>query len=230
MSEHILLLWYIFFLGLTIGIGCIPIGIFYKKIKYNHSVVFIKKVVKVYIWMLYVIFGVNIICLTNVTSAFYIIPLFMLVYTYGIISMQIDRVSYRYYFLSLFFIVSCLTLQIFCVLNFEDIGGIAEVYKILGLLLVFFIQLGTSVTFLTFLYIKVFYISENPYILDLIEIFVSSIEDCSICLESLGDNKERGIVKTPCEHIYHKVCIERHYINSFLCPLCRQDMRGHQCF
>ena len=41
---------------------------------------------------------------------------------------------------------------------------------------------------------------------------------CSICLEKLKDNK---CVVLSCEHIYHKVCIQKWLKKNDSCPICR---------
>lgn len=226
-----MLVAYVGFLFLTISIGCIPIWILYNQIRKHQSTVVIKKVIKSYVWFLYTIFGINLVFLQS-SSALYVVPLFILVYTFGIISMQTENITIKYYCISVFFILITLIIQIFFIINFEDIGGMSDIYNILGLSTVFILQIGTSVSFLTFLYIKTFYITDNPLTITLTEILISSnnSEDCAICLESLSEIKEKGVVKTNCNHTYHKVCIERHYQNNYLCPLCRGDMREHQCF
>jgi len=51
--------------------------------------------------------------------------------------------------------------------------------------------------------------------------------DCSICLESIEsiESLESPILKTRCEHIFHKNCINK-WIDSFhwRCPLCRGQL------
>ncbi len=44
-------------------------------------------------------------------------------------------------------------------------------------------------------------------------------QECSICMESL----EKEIVQLPCEHIYHKECIDQWFSNSKRCPLCNNE-------
>ncbi|KAL9386868.1 hypothetical protein Peur_019992 [Populus x canadensis] len=47
----------------------------------------------------------------------------------------------------------------------------------------------------------------------------SSMEQCSICLESLGG--EEPALEQPCSHIYHPGCARRWFNDSSSCPLCR---------
>lgn len=47
----------------------------------------------------------------------------------------------------------------------------------------------------------------------------SNGSDCSICVDSLYDNKEKVVGK--CAHVFHKACIEGWKKNN--CPQCRQD-------
>lgn len=46
--------------------------------------------------------------------------------------------------------------------------------------------------------------------------------DCSICLDSL----QNDVIKTVCNHHFHKECLERyfHSINEKQCPYCRRDL------
>ena len=43
---------------------------------------------------------------------------------------------------------------------------------------------------------------------------------CTVCLENL----EGDVVRTPCGHSYHRMCIERAYIAIGTCPNCRQHL------
>ena len=44
-------------------------------------------------------------------------------------------------------------------------------------------------------------------------------KDCSICFEEF--TKDSQIVITPCNHVYHVVCINQWYHRSHTCPVCR---------
>jgi hypothetical protein len=61
-------------------------------------------------------------------------------------------------------------------------------------------------------YLKIF---ETKYTLDL-----NNDDECCICMEKLK-NKE-DIVKTPCNHLFHKLCLKQ-WINDSKndCPICR---------
>jgi len=50
------------------------------------------------------------------------------------------------------------------------------------------------------------------------------IEDCEcyICLEKLQDDKPN--VKLPCEHAFHKDCIEKWLKDNNKCPCCRKEL------
>jgi hypothetical protein len=45
-------------------------------------------------------------------------------------------------------------------------------------------------------------------------------EDCSICLEPLNNN----VIKTKCNHYFHKGCILQSLVIKKDCPLCRQEV------
>ena len=53
---------------------------------------------------------------------------------------------------------------------------------------------------------------------------IITIDKCPICLETLGEGK---IIKTDCEHVYHKECIYK--IRSKTCPLCRRKLKWKGC-
>ena len=44
-------------------------------------------------------------------------------------------------------------------------------------------------------------------------------QECSICMELL----EKETVQLPCEHMYHKECIDQWFSNSNRCPLCNNE-------
>lgn len=49
-------------------------------------------------------------------------------------------------------------------------------------------------------------------------------DTCQICLEDYQEN--RIVVKTPCNHIFHKKCIKKWFCDTNVkCPLCREDIR-----
>ena len=50
-------------------------------------------------------------------------------------------------------------------------------------------------------------------------------EKCSICMEKLGYTF--NIHTTPCDHKFHKKCIDQWVRLKKKCPLCRNDLTGH---
>ena len=42
--------------------------------------------------------------------------------------------------------------------------------------------------------------------------------DCSICIESI--KKTDIVAKLECNHIFHKDCIQKWFLNSYRCPNC----------
>lgn len=62
-------------------------------------------------------------------------------------------------------------------------------------------------------YLNIF---ENNYSLDL-----NNDHECCICMEKLKN--EEDIVKTPCDHLFHKLCLKQWIDNSKNdCPICRK--------
>ncbi|KAF9685978.1 hypothetical protein SADUNF_Sadunf03G0110800 [Salix dunnii] len=53
-----------------------------------------------------------------------------------------------------------------------------------------------------------------------------SMEQCRICLESLGG--EEPALQQPCSHIYHLNCARMWFEDSPSCPLCRIGIDGYQ--
>lgn len=46
--------------------------------------------------------------------------------------------------------------------------------------------------------------------------------ECCCCLEEYS--KEAAIIKTPCDHMMHRECLERWLHTSHFCPICRADL------
>ncbi|KAI9080519.1 hypothetical protein K1719_037485 [Acacia pycnantha] len=46
---------------------------------------------------------------------------------------------------------------------------------------------------------------------------------CSICLENFDDD-DADVSATPCDHVYHNICIVKWLETSHICPLCRYEM------
>ncbi|MEI8300328.1 MAG: RING finger domain-containing protein [Chlamydiota bacterium] len=70
------------------------------------------------------------------------------------------------------------------------------------------------------------------------------VEECSICLETYGENIEPGccswmgriclqisgikkesLAVTKCEHVFHKACLKTWLQESTTCPLCREVLK-----
>ena len=53
-------------------------------------------------------------------------------------------------------------------------------------------------------------------------------EECPICFENMNNTQ---VVCTPCNHIFHKSCLEQQfsssYFNSFNCSICRENLWDH---
>jgi hypothetical protein len=49
-----------------------------------------------------------------------------------------------------------------------------------------------------------------------------NMQECIICYENMD---EFNIIKTSCNHIYHKMCLEEWLKNSYFCPICRNILR-----
>ena len=48
--------------------------------------------------------------------------------------------------------------------------------------------------------------------------------DCCVCMDEFGADTARIIVKTPCDHIFHKDCLEGWLKSNKSCPVCRTDL------
>jgi hypothetical protein len=55
-------------------------------------------------------------------------------------------------------------------------------------------------------------------------------DECSICLEKYSDNELIRIL--PCQHYYHKLCIDKWFISRILlikyCPFCKKIHQIYQ--
>lgn len=52
--------------------------------------------------------------------------------------------------------------------------------------------------------------------------------DCPICMESMKNSKECGILATKCGHIFCGKCINSHIEKDYKCPLCNQPSNKKQ--
>ncbi|EFP90589.2 uncharacterized protein PGTG_16615 [Puccinia graminis f. sp. tritici CRL 75-36-700-3] len=61
--------------------------------------------------------------------------------------------------------------------------------------------------------------------------FISSETTCSVCLDDLHNNKEKGPIVTlePCDHSFHRACADNWLQTEGTCPLCRSEY-GHSEF
>ena len=50
---------------------------------------------------------------------------------------------------------------------------------------------------------------------------------CSICLETTSEKSENDFVRTTCQHIYCKDCIDRWLSFNFKCPVCAFDFNEY---
>jgi hypothetical protein len=49
-------------------------------------------------------------------------------------------------------------------------------------------------------------------------------QNCSICQDVIGPTDESRRLK-PCQHVYHRTCIDQWFLRSVACPTCRHDIR-----
>ena len=52
----------------------------------------------------------------------------------------------------------------------------------------------------------------------------SSSQNCSICQDTIIATEECRRLR-PCQHVYHKTCIDQWFLRSVVCPTCRHDIR-----
>lgn len=48
---------------------------------------------------------------------------------------------------------------------------------------------------------------------------------CSVCQDSIAPTEECRRLK-PCQHVYHRTCIDQWFLRSVYCPTCRHDIRN----
>ena len=48
--------------------------------------------------------------------------------------------------------------------------------------------------------------------------------NCSVCQDTISATEECRRLK-PCQHVYHKICIDQWFLRSVVCPTCRHDIR-----
>ena len=52
---------------------------------------------------------------------------------------------------------------------------------------------------------------------------LDELNGCSICLDTI-EIDEKEIIKTDCNHYFHKECLKEWFSKSLSCPLCRKDL------
>jgi hypothetical protein len=50
--------------------------------------------------------------------------------------------------------------------------------------------------------------------------------ECTICLGDVEEGNECRVLPAPCGHIFHVACIDQWFQQSFLCPLCKRNIRA----
>lgn len=55
--------------------------------------------------------------------------------------------------------------------------------------------------------------------------FLESSESCAICLESYQEGE--SLRKMPCQHTFHKDCVDHWLESRTTCPYCRMDLRSN---
>lgn len=50
-------------------------------------------------------------------------------------------------------------------------------------------------------------------------------DDCSICLETLNNNKEKNITTKECNHTFHLSCLNKWIQQNPSCPCCRCELK-----
>jgi hypothetical protein len=84
-------------------------------------------------------------------------------------------------------------------------------------------QASNSSMILCFLYSIIFFSEkkENMILVEMTSVKIENDDDvCSNCLDKL--NSEKEVIKTRCDHVYHKDCLLVSINNSNSCPLCRR--------
>lgn len=234
MSLYEFLIWYYSFLLFTVGISFVFIFILFRRVKYQQPIASIVKCIKINIWILYLLYGVNMVNI-NLKSVLYIVPSFILVYVYGCYSIRVERITNKYYIFSLISSLAILTLHTLLIIQKDNIYSSSDAMNHLTISMLFFLQSGASVIIISGIYIygyNKFSPVEKDFELEEIVIKQDTVieeNDCPICLDSL-EKVDLKVVKTSCNHIFHKDCIDVHLDNSDKCPMCRNNLRTHHCF
>jgi len=146
------------------------------------------------------------------------------------------KIVIQYYFyilifvLSIFvFILNILLINFLCV-DAKDHPAFDKFYYFI----LFTSAMGVVSSFSNVFY---FFISYSDYseqeLVMLTMIKVDSVStnegECPICLEGLHISEEDVIVKTHCDHKFHKKCIRESLNTSDKCPMCRRKFYYHPC-
>ena len=232
MSLSGLLIWYYSFLSFTVSISFALIFILFRRVKYQQPTTSIIKCIKVYLWMLYLLYGINMVNI-NIKSVLYIVPSLILVYVYGCYSIRIERITNKYYMFSIFSCLSVIALHTLLIIQKDDIYSNSDAMNHLTISMLFFLQTGVSVIITSGIYIygynKFSPVEPEFEIEEIVITEMREENDCPICLENLEKEGYR-VVQTSCKHFFHKDCIDVHFKNNDKCPICRNSLRTHHYF
>jgi len=132
---------------------------------------------------------------------------------------QISRV-YLVIFIKLLMLVFCMNLLIISTYDYPNF--MTDTY-VGYYFTIFSNQTSNSSMILCFLYSIIFFSEkkENMILIEMTSVKIENDEEvCSICLDKL--NSEKEVIKTKCEHVYHKDCLTVSITTRDSCPLCRR--------
>lgn len=254
-SNGQLLLWYFIFFGICIMIGVGMILIRYIRIKKNKSIDLIDGSLKLFIFILYCSTSVAFINITDKTVFFILFP-WSFVCSFNYISVksykhaltsQQNQINLCYTCMFLLTCILTISLHISFLVTMKIDEDTDERFKNifetnLFYLSIFCLQAGLSQTFLIYIYVTT-NISKTLFpTIQLTEIRVDSDnnDECAICLEKYekyekDENEDKTkndkIIKTNCNHLFHKTCIDKHIEMNYnyeskklTCPMCRSNM------
>lgn len=214
--------WFIFFAINNIGLNLWLLLVFKKStgVIKKHT----KRVILTIIFISACLYGASLICnlqedkstigLSIVTFFFYMA--FIMVF---INLKQISRI-YLVIFIKFLLLVLCMNLLIISTYDYPNFmtdthGGYYFT--------IFSNQASNSSVILCFLYSIIFFSEkkENMILIEMTSVKIENDEEvCSICLDKL--NSEKEVIKTKCDHVYHKDCLTVSINTSNSCPLCRR--------
>ena len=185
---------------------------------------YIKRVIITIIFISTCLYGASLVCNLQEDKATIGLSIvtFLLYMAFIMVFINLTHISRIYSIIFLKLLVFVFSMNLIMVSTYEYPSFMLDTYD--GYYFTIFSnQASNSCMILCFLYSVIFFSErkENMIIIEMTSVKIENDDDvCSICLDKLKSEKE--VVKTKCDHIYHRDCLTVSINSSNNCPLCRR--------